>query len=434
MNKKLSERLYKNRAVRDAIRTLDPTGNTDRQHKEYVDKKLTLIGTVIAVGIVLTVILWIKDCSETKIADNKLYRNKYGSGSKQVDLVASNDDKEFQVSLEVREKQYSIDELNVLAEEFIPILEDSMLGINSSPDRVEYDLNFINSLDGYPFNVEWRTDSEHIGYDGELVQEEITSPVLVEITAVIRCGSFEVQHIMDCYVYPKAASTDEEEQLTDILKNTEADSRDKEFVILPQKLNNENINWSYKKRYMGLFALVMIPVTAMLIYYGKDRDLYKLLDERKEQLLLDYPEIVSRFALLVGAGMTVPNAWNKIVSDYKVKRSETGKTRYAYEEMLLAAYEMENGVMQTKAYERFGKRCRVPCYNKFATMLSQNIRKGTANLAVLLKEEAADAFEERKHTARKLGEKAGTKLLMPMMMLLGMIMVIIIIPAFKGYF
>ena len=67
-------------------------------------------------------------------------------------------------------------------------------------------------------------------------------------------------------------------------------------------------------------------------------------------------------------------------------------------------------------------------------MLSQNVRKGAANLAILLREEAANAFEERKHMARRLGEKAGTKLLVPMMMLLGMIMVIIMVPAFQSYF
>ena len=153
---------------------------------------------------------------------------------------------------------------------------------------------------------------------------------------------------------------------------------------------------------------------------------------------MDYPEIVSALALLLGAGMTVPNAWNKIAKDYRKRREESGGNshgkRYAYEEMLMTVYEMESGVMQTTAYERFGRRCRLPSYNKLAAMLSQNIRKGAANLPLLLKEEAADAFEDRKHSARKQGEKAGTKLLVPMMMLLGMTMVIIMVPAFQTYF
>lgn len=65
-------------------------------------------------------------------------------------------------------------------------------------------------------------------------------------------------------------------------------------------------------------------------------------------------------------------------------------------------------------------------------MISQNLRKGSTNLAQLLTEEAKEAFENRKHMARKLGEKAGTKLLLPMMMILGVMMVIIMVPAFRS--
>ncbi|MDE5824150.1 MAG: type II secretion system F family protein, partial [Lachnospiraceae bacterium] len=168
--------------------------------------------------------------------------------------------------------------------------------------------------------------------------------------------------------------------------------------------------------------------------YCKDRDLHKQVVDREEQMCMDYPEIVSSLALLIGAGMTVPNAWNKIARDYKQRCERGSGKRYAYEEMLLTIYEMESGVVQAKAYERFGRRCRIPSYNKLSTMLSQNIKKGAANLPLLLKEEAAEAFEERKHTARRLGEKAGTKLLMPMMMFLGITMLIIMVPAFQNYF
>ena len=149
-------------------------------------------------------------------------------------------------------------------------------------------------------------------------------------------------------------------------------------------------------------------------------------------MLMDYPEIVSSLALLLGAGMNVQNSWLKIVNDYRTKREETGKKRYAYEEMLFTVYEMENGVLQVNAYERFGRSCRISCYTRLSTMISQNLRKGSTNLAQLLTEEAKEAFENRKHMARKLGEKAGTKLLLPMMMILGVMMVIIMVPAFRS--
>jgi Flp pilus assembly protein TadB len=176
------------------------------------------------------------------------------------------------------------------------------------------------------------------------------------------------------------------------------------------------------------------PVLMIIIFISKDRDLHKKVEEREVQMRLDYPEIVSALALLVGAGMTVPNAWKKIAYDYRKRKEEGGEARFAYEEMLITVYEMDSGIMQSVAFERFGKRCRIPSYNKLSTMVSQNIRKGASNLPILLKEEAREAFEDRKHLARKQGEQAGTKLLAPMMLLLILTLVIILVPAFRNYF
>ena len=51
-----------------------------------------------------------------------------------------------------------------------------------------------------------------------------------------------------------------------------------------------------------------------------------------------------------------------------------------------------------------------------------------------LYEESQSVFEERKKLARRKGEELGTKLLLPMMLLLGVVMVIIMAPAFYGLY
>ena len=50
----------------------------------------------------------------------------------------------------------------------------------------------------------------------------------------------------------------------------------------------------------------------------------------------------------------------------------------------------------------------------------------------ILKTEASQAFEERKARARRLGEEAGTKLLAPMFLMLAVVLVIVIVPAFMS--
>lgn len=72
-------------------------------------------------------------------------------------------------------------------------------------------------------------------------------------------------------------------------------------------------------------------------------------------------------------------------------------------------------------------------YIKLSTLLSQNLRKGSNELMKMLHQEVAEAFEQRKNLAKKLGEEAGTKLLVPMMIMLCVVMVIIMVPAYFSF-
>ena len=70
---------------------------------------------------------------------------------------------------------------------------------------------------------------------------------------------------------------------------------------------------------------------------------------------------------------------------------------------------------------------------KLSGLLEQNRKNGSKNLRETLRLEMAEAFEQRKHQARRMGEKAGTKLLVPLFLLLGVVMVMIMIPAWTAF-
>ena len=96
--------------------------------------------------------------------------------------------------------------------------------------------------------------------------------------------------------------------------------------------------------------------------------------------------------------------------------------------------EMERGISEIQAYENLGKRARCSAYRTFSTLLVQNLRKGGSDMAKILEREADEAFEERKKRARVLGEEAGTKLLLPMLMMLGVVMAVLMVPAMFAFF
>ena len=139
-----------------------------------------------------------------------------------------------------------------------------------------------------------------------------------------------------------------------------------------------------------------------------------------------------KFTLLVQDGMTVRKAFQKISLDYGRKRKRN--PRPAYEEIRIVCYEMESGVSESEAYRRFGERCGQVKYKTLATLLIQNLQKGSRHLSDLLEKESVEAWEERKRKARVLGEAAATKLLLPMVLMPLVVMAVIMLPAGLSFY
>ena len=149
------------------------------------------------------------------------------------------------------------------------------------------------------------------------------------------------------------------------------------------------------------------PLTCTVTAIEKKKEKKK---RESEEMRRDYPQIINRFSLYIGAGMSVRNAWQRITEDYRKNKERTGR-RKAYEEMIYTENQMKNKAAESECYEEYGIRCGLSVYRRFGTLLSQNLRKGSKGLSELLKRETGEMFEERKKQARKLGEEAGTKLM-----------------------
>lgn len=149
--------------------------------------------------------------------------------------------------------------------------------------------------------------------------------------------------------------------------------------------------------------------------------------ERQDEILFDFPNVVNKLTILMNAGMTFSRAWFKIVDDYK---RQNGKMRVLYEEMLQVQKDLQMGVSEADAIEAFGKRCRNIEVIRLSSILVQNLRRGSHSLTIALKELSVEAWSIRTSNARKLGEKASTKLLIPMAISLFTVLLIVIAPTF----
>lgn len=106
--------------------------------------------------------------------------------------------------------------------------------------------------------------------------------------------------------------------------------------------------------------------------------------------------------------------------------------RAMYKEMQLTSEEMNNGVSELDALHNFAQRCSVKEIRKFTSILSQNIQKGGSELTMSLRYMNEESWEEKKQRAKRKGETAGTKLMIPLMIMFVGILFMIIVPIFSN--
>ncbi|MDE6318508.1 MAG: type II secretion system F family protein, partial [Lachnospiraceae bacterium] len=309
-----------------------------------------------------------------------------------------------------------------------------ILGENERLEDVRKDLNLVSELAGYPFQISWESSAYSlVNTDGTVHNKELTTGEIVNLTARFHYEDWNREYRFSVQINPVTYTPQEaiRSRMEELIKENEESTRSAEAMMLPDRLGTEPIVWREIITDSSGYFLFLVLIAAGVLYWGKSRELDQKLEARKRELLLDYPEIVNKLALYMGAGMTIRNAFFKMGEDYKKQRKQ--KKKYVYEEILITCYELQGGRSETEAYEHFGKRCQVQSYIKLAALLSQNIRKGSNDLLRMFRQEADNAFAERRSMAKKLGEEAGTKLLMPMMMMLCVVMVIIMIPAYFSF-
>lgn len=375
----------------------------------------------------------------TKEIKGGLQRNAYGEGSESKELVVkSNQGETAEIEVEVEERKYTEKETEKMFERCISKLEKKILAKNKSLDHIEKNMDLVTELSGEEVDIAWELDRYDVmNIYGELkTQAAQTNGTMVKLRAVLTYqANPAMQAVYECtaMIYPEDSEINGtfRGQVLEAIEKENANTGTKEEMRLPEKIGETTVTYFTPMEQRGIVLLCMtILIGILFVALQKQRET-EAKQERKQQMIRDYPEIMNKLTLLLGAGMIVRKAWKRIVDDYEAEKEQRG-IRYAYEEMKQTIFEMESGIPEAESYERFGRRCQVQQYMKLGTLLSQNLRKGTKGLSKILKIEAMQAFEERKARVKRLGEEAGTKLLFPMFLMLGIVLVIIIVPAFMS--
>ena len=453
-SKRLS--LFKESGVRRDIALLYPFGRTGEEEERFYTERIRLVLMILLSGTILAAAVYIAAGGRLLLTEgNRLAREEIGGEdrSTQVDaylwtppqVEGESGEAAYQGSykLEVRARKYSGEQTAEMAEQVFEELPEMILGGNESLSNVRSSLQLPSELPGMPFRIVWESSSYALvdadGRVGNTAMEEGESRN-VTLTAVLTyddgtAGGLRYERPYEVTVL--APRLEEQErlasQIRDAIVQADEKSAAEDSLPLPQSLEGRTLVWEERPSDSGISVLLFACLSAFLAAAAMGSRLHERVVQRERQMMLDYPSVISKFVLYLGAGLSVRSTFMKIGEDYERLREEGMKQRYVYEEILFVCRELTSGVPETEAYARFGQRCRYRQYTKLSTLLAQNLRKGNQALLSVMQQEAQASFEERRNTARRLGEEAETKLLLPMIAMLAITMLMIIIPAYYGF-
>lgn len=296
------------------------------------------------------------------------------------------------------------------------------------------------------------------GSDGVFLirPDEGSSPGHVELIADIRTDSGLVTKKYNLSLYPcergeTAAATgrapgagagnssgtmSEDELLAYEMRSVISSLNDDQSVrrvSLPDRLRTgESIAWSMKKKSNTAFIALAAILLIVLIYSRRLDPLEKIRKKEMDSVRRQLPEFASKLVLLLGAGMVLSAAFERIVEESR--RTPALAEDYFYRRMdgIYSKIKETNSSME-KEFRAFARSSACSCAGsrelmRISNIISDNISKGV-ELTDKLRSESEALWLSRKRDSEERGRLAETKLTMPLTVFLLVLVVVTVSPA-----
>lgn len=347
----------------------------------------------------------------------------------QLQLEMEGIDKNYDYMLEVLPAVPTREEADILFEEAIKQIEKDFSKLEDViPAEKEYLSDKVQAeWSFHPYGI--------ISPEGEICIDKLEEETIVQAQVTLSCGDYEKIYTFSFEIEMPELSTKEQILLyvEDWLQQ-EMEKEGSNQIYLPTEAAGIHLVWSEEKEYVTPKVFLLVVISMLLLWMVEKR---KIKEEEKKRIAImerEYPDIVSQLALLVGAGMTTRQAWQRMAEQYNYKRNaQIMDEKPVYEALILMNRRLREGESERVVYQKFVEEIPVSCYRKLIRILLGNLEKGTKGLSTQLEEESRLAFEQKIMEAKKLGEEASTKMMFPLMLMLMIVMGMVMVPAIVGF-
>ena len=397
-------------------------------YKSFDKKQKKIILAAILISLLGIIAGIVYDSSLKNMEITKLKRPESYENAKAVnfgvEVSGIDDEEQLKYTGQIEAKKIAEDEIQNFLIKTLDQVEKSMFREGESGDRVLTGVNIPSSLQKNPINISFSTSESGVLLEnGDINFDLVKEKQLITVKLLASYEGREAERNIDITLFPKLMTEEERIRLAvkDEMDNLFAGGEN-EIIEIPDEVEGHGVKvFIPKEEITGSiagFTLLLI----ICLFVGFNENNKKKIKDREEELKNGYTEFVGRFVILLGAGLSVSAVWKKLEAGFASNKSLN-------EEIRLTLWETANGKTEREAYENFGRRIGGTQYAKFVSVITQSLKLGSGQLLARLEAELEAAMFERRNEAKVMGEMADTKLLMPMMLQLVLIMLIIMVPA-----
>ena len=199
-------------------------------------------------------------------------------------------------------------------------------------------------------------------------------------------------------------------------------------VTLPSRLSTgEKIYWSAERKTNTVPLLFLIMLTCFLIYRSSSTPIIKLQKAKRESITRYLPEFVNQLVLLLNAGLVLSAAFEKTVEESLHSRSLDNDYFYSKLREISTNMKEMNSPLNAE-FRSFAKESGHSGLMRISNILSDNINKGV-ELTDKLQLESEVLWMNRKRDCEERGRLSETKLTLPLVLFLLVLIVITVSPA-----
>ena len=234
----------------------------------------------------------------------------------------------------------------------------------------------------------------------------------------------------------EAGAMSEEELLAYEMRsviNSLNDDQSLRRVTLPDRLHTgEQVRWTAPKQSNTVVIAFGMILLMVLLYVRRLDPLEKLRRAQMDSVRRQLPEFVNRLVLLLGAGLVLSAAFERIVEESRQSESLRGDYFYRCMDGIYDKVRETNGSM-AKEFREFARSGESSCeasreLMRISNIISDNISKGV-ELTDKLQSESETLWLARKRGSEERGRLAETKLTLPLTVFLLVLVVVTVSPA-----